>query len=131
MTNNGTSNYLVQDELIPATNSVDNSTDVITLTHRMGSNLTTGTKLTYNGQGTNAVGSKVTGLVANTVYYMRRIGPNKITLHTSQAGANDNNNRVDVTSTSLTDAKRLRTDAAVNPTITVREVRDYIGILKQ
>ena len=118
VTNNGTTSYLVQDELIPASNGVDNSTDVITLTHSMGSNLTTGTKLTYNGQGTNT--AVITGLTVNTVYYMRRIGPNKITLHTSQAGANDNNNRVDVTSTSLTDAKRLRTDTAVNPTITVK-----------
>ena len=118
VTNNGTSNYLVQDELIPATNSVDNSTDVITLTHRLGANLTTGTKVTYNGQGTNT--AVITGLTVNTVYYMRRIGPNKITLHTSQAGANDNNNRVDVTSTSLTDAKRLRTDAVDSPTITVK-----------
>ena len=118
VTNNGTSNYLVQDELIPASNGVDNSTDVITLTHRLGANLTTGTKVTYNGQGTNT--AVITGLTVNTVYYMRRIGPNKITLHISQAGANDNNNRVDVTSTSLTDAKRLRTDAVDSPTITVK-----------
>ena len=95
VTNNSDTSYLIQDELIPASNGVDNSTDVITLTHRMGSNLTTGTKVTYNGQGTNT--AVITGLTVNTVYYMRRIGPNKITLHTSQAGANDNNNRVDVT----------------------------------
>ena len=118
VTNNGTTSYLIQDELIPASNGVDNSTDVITLTHSMGSNLTTGTKVTYNGQGTNT--AVITGLAANNVYYMRRIGPNKITLHTSQAGANDNNSKVDVTSTSLTDPLRLRTDTAVNPTITVK-----------
>jgi len=116
VTNNGTTSYLVQDELIPATNGVDNSTDVITLTHSMGSNLTTETKLTYNGQGTNLI----TGLSSGQVVYMRRIGPNKISLHTSQAGARDNNSRVDLTSTSLSDAKRFRTDTAVNPTITVK-----------
>ena len=118
VTNNSDTSYLVQDELIPASNGVDNSTDVITLTHRMGSNLTTGTKVTYNGQGTNT--AVITGLTVNTVYYMRRIGPNKITLHTSQSDANGGTNEVNVTSTSLTDAKRLRTDAAVNPTITVK-----------
>ena len=116
VTNNSTTSYLVQDELIPASNGVDNSTDVITLTHRMGSNLTTETKLTYNGQGTNLI----TGLSSGQVVYMRRIGPNKITLHTSQAGARDNNSRVDLTSTSLSDAKRFRTDTAANPTITVK-----------
>ena len=99
VTNNGTTSYLVQDELIPESNGVDNSTDVITLTHRMGSNLTTGTKVTYNGQGTNT--AVITGLTVNTVYYMRRIGPNKITLHTSQSDANGGTNEVDVTSTSF------------------------------
>ncbi len=120
VTNNSTTSYLVQDELIPATNGVDNSTDVITLTHRMGSNLTTGTKVTYNGQGTDS--EKITGLTVNNVYYMRRIGPNKITLHTSQSDANGGTNEVNVTSTSFnqTNAKRLRTDTAVNPTITVK-----------
>ena len=116
VTNNSTTSYYVQDELIPATNGVDNSTDVITLTHSMGSNLTTETKLTYNGQGTNLI----TGLSSGQVVYMRRIGPNKISLHTSQNGARDNNSRVDLTSTSLSDAKRFRTDTAVNPTITVK-----------
>ena len=116
VTNNSTTSYLVQDELIPASNGVDNSTDVITLTHRMGSNLTTETKLTYNGQGTDLI----TGLTSGQVVYMRRIGPYKISLHTSQNGARDNNSRVNLTSTSLSDAKRFRTDTDPNPTITVK-----------
>ncbi len=118
VTNNGTTSYLVQDELIPATNGV--SSNVITLSHSLGSNLTTGTKVTYNGQGTNS--EKITGLTVNNVYYMRRVGPNKITLHNSSSDATNNQNIVSCTSTSFnqTNAKRFRTDTAVNPTITVK-----------
>ena len=118
VTNNGTTNYLIQDELIPASNGV--SSNVITLSHSLGSNLTTGTKVTYNGQGTNS--EKITGLTVNNVYYMRRVGPNKITLHNSSSDATNNQNIVSCTSTSFnqTNAKRFRTDTAVNPTITVK-----------
>ncbi len=76
------------------------------------------TKVTYNGQGTNS--AAISGLTVNNVYYMRRVGPNKITLHNSSSDATNNQNIVTCSSTSLTDAKRFRTDAAVNPTITVK-----------
>ena len=123
VTNNGTTNYLIQDELIPnSSNQV--SSNVITLSHRMGSNLTTGTKITYNGQGTNT--AILGNLSAGTVYYMRRIGPNKITLHESKTGAEGNSAIVTCSSASLTDALRFRTDpietggSTANPTITVK-----------
>ncbi len=117
VTNNGTTSYLVQDELKPDSNN-QVSSNVITLSHRMGSNLTTGTKITYNGQGTNT--AILGGLTVNNVYYMRRVGPRKITLHNSQSDATNNQNIVTCSSASLTDAKRFRTDTAVNPTITVK-----------
>jgi len=125
VTNNGTTNYLIQDELIPASSN-QVSSNVITLSHSMGSNLTSGTKVTYNGQGTNATGSKITGLVAGTAYYMRRIGPNKITLHETKVGAEGNSALVTCSSNNLTDALRFRTDpieqssSTANPTITVK-----------
>ena len=62
----------------------------------MGENFTTGTKLTYNGQGTNVID----GLSSGNVYYMRRIAYNQITLHNSAADAQSNSNPVTVTSTS-------------------------------
>jgi len=119
VTNNGTTSYLMQDELIPATNGV--SSNVITLSHSMGSNLTTETKITYNGQGTDS--EKINGLNINQVYYMRRVGPNKITLHPSILDARNNTNIHTCTSTSFnqTNAKRFRTDTgSANPTVTVK-----------
>ena len=123
VTNNSDTSYLVQDELIPNSSS-QVSSNVITLSHRMGSNLTTGTKITYNGQGTNT--AILGNLSAGTVYYMRRIGPRKITLHESKTGAEGNSALVTCSSASLTDALRFRTDpietggSTANPTITVK-----------
>ena len=115
VTNNSTSNYIVQDELIPQTNGV--SGNIITLTHRMGANLTTTTKLTYNGQGT----SLLSGINAGQVVYMRRVSNRTISLHNSINGATNNNDFFSgITSTALTDAKRFRTDGASNPTITAK-----------
>ena len=114
VTNNSTSNYIVQDELIPATNGV--SGNIITLTHRMGANLTTTTKLTYNGQGTG----QITGLNPGQVVYMRRVSNQTISLHNSVNGATNNNDFATYSSTSLTDAKRFRTDGSSNPTITAK-----------
>ena len=115
VTNNSTSNYIVQDELIPQTNGV--SGNIITLTHRMASNLTTTTKLTYNGQGTGLLN----GINAGQVVYMRRVSNRTISLHNSINGATNNNDFFSgITSTALTDAKRFRTDGASNPTITAK-----------
>ena len=115
VTNNSTNNYIVQDELIPASNGV--SGNIITLTHRMGANLTTETKLTYNGQGTG----QLSGINPGQVVYMRRVSNQTISLHNSQAGASSNNDFfTGITSTALTDAKRFRTDGSSNPTITAK-----------
>ena len=81
----------------------------------MGDNFTTGTKLTYNGQGTDILN----GLSAGNVYYMRRVDDNDITLHNSASDAINNTGIITVSYTSMSDPKSFRTDAQTNPTITL------------
>ena len=54
VTNSGTQSYQIAEELIPSTyqSGYDN---VISLTHYMGNDFQNGTKLTYNGQGTDVI----------------------------------------------------------------------------
>ena len=80
----------------------------------MGDNFTTGTKLTYNGQGTDVID----GLSSGNVYYMRRVSDNTITLHGSVGDAQSNSGIQTCSSTQLSDALRFRTDAQTNPAIT-------------
>ena len=111
VTNSGTVSYQIAEELVPSSWSVSNN--VITVNY-MGDNFTTGTKLTYNGQGTDVI----TGLSSGNVYYMRRVSDNEITLHPDAGAANSNTSIQTCSSTSLSDALRFRTDAQTNPTIT-------------
>ncbi len=112
VTNTGTTSYNIAEEVRPT--SVNSTTNVIT-TMYMGVNLTTGTKITYNGQGTDVI----TGLSTGNVYYMRRVSDNEITLHNSANDANNNSGTVGVTyPSSFSDPKRFRTDAVANGSIT-------------
>ena len=112
VTNSGTVSYQIAEELKP--NSYGVSNNVISVSGYMGDNFTTGTKLTYNGQGTDVI----QGLSSGTVYYMRRVTDNTITLHNSASNANSNSGIISCTQTSLPDPLRFRTDAQTNPTIT-------------
>ena len=112
VTNSGTQSYQIAEELKPSSWSVTNN--VITVSGYMGDNFTTGTKLTYNGQGTDVI----TGLSSGNVYYMRRVSDNEITLHPDAGAANSNTSIQTCSSTSLSDALRFRTDAQTNPAIT-------------
>ncbi len=112
VTNSGTVSYQIAEELKP--NSWGVSNNVITVSGNMGDNFTTGTKLTYNGQGTDVI----QGLSSGNVYYMRRVSDNTITLHSSSSDANNNSGIQTCTATSLSDALRFRTDAQTNPAIT-------------
>ncbi len=112
VTNSGTQSYQIAEELKPSSWGVTNN--VITISGYMGDNLTTGTKLTYNGQGTDVI----TGLSSGNVYYMRRVSDNEITLHGSVGDAQSNSGIQTCSSTSMSDAKRFRTDAQTNPAIT-------------
>ena len=112
VTNSGTVSYQIAEELKPSSWSVTNN--VITISGYMGDNFTTGTKLTYNGQGTDVID----GLSSGNVYYMRRISDNEITLHGSPSDASSNTGIQTCSSTSLSDALRFRTDAQTNPAIT-------------
>ena len=112
VTNSGTQSYQIAEELKPSSWGVSNN--VISVSGYMGDNFTTGTKLTYNGQGTDVI----QGLSSGTVYYMRRVTDNTITLHNSASNANSNSGIISCTQTSLPDPLRFRTDAQTNPTIT-------------
>ena len=110
VTNSGTVSYQIAEELVPT--SYGQSSNIITV-NTMGDNFTTGTKLTYNGQGTDVIG----GLSSGNVYYMRRVSDNQITLHNSASNANSNSGILTANQTSLSDPLRFKTDAQTNPTI--------------
>ena len=110
VTNTGTTSYNIAEEIRPY--SVDSNTDVISV-NTMGENFTTGTKLTYNGQGNDVIQD----LSSGNVYYMRRVSHNTITLHGSASDANSNQNIIGCTYTSMSDPKRFRTDAVANGSI--------------
>ena len=111
VTNTGTTSYEIAEEIKPTSSGSNNE---INMSGNMGDGFTTGTKLTYNGQGTDVI----TGLSSGNVYYMRRVDDNTITLHGSASDANNNTGVVTTSYTSLSDAKRFRTDAQTNPAIT-------------
>ncbi len=111
VTNTGTTSYNIAEEIRPY--SADSTTDVISVNY-MGTNLTTGTKVTYNGQGADVI----TGLSSGNVYYMRRVSDNTITLHGSANDATNNSGIINVQWTSLSDPKRFRTDAVANASLT-------------
>ena len=111
VTNSGTISYQIAEELKPTSSGSNNE---INISGYMGDGFTTGTKLTYNGQGTDVI----SGLSSGNVYYMRRIDDNTITLHGSASDANNNTGVVTTSYTSLSDALRFRTDAQTNPAIT-------------
>ena len=120
VTNNGTVSYEFAEELKPQSSGSSNQ---ISISGAMGANFTTGTKLTYNGQGT----ALMQGLSSGNVYYMRRINDYTITLHTSANGANNNTGVVTTTYTSFSglDPKHFRTDSlGSNPTITINRNDD-------
>ena len=54
VTNSGTQSYQIAEELIPSTYQGGGS-NLISLTHYMGNDFQNGTKLTYNGQGTDVI----------------------------------------------------------------------------
>ena len=112
VTNSGTSSWQISEELKPTSTG---SSNTITINGAMGDNFTTGTKLTYNGQGSDVIN----GLSSGNVYYMRRIDNNTITLHNSASDANNNAAVVTTSYTSMSDPKSFRTDAQTNPTITL------------
>ncbi len=112
VTNSGTSSWQISEELKPTSTG---SSSVIDINGAMGQDFTTGTKLTYNGTGTDVIN----GLSAGNVYYMRRVDDNNITLHNSVSDAQNNVGIVTTTYTSMSDPKSFRTDAQTNPTITI------------
>ena len=111
VTNSGTSSWQISEELKPTSTGSSNQIDI---NGSMGQDFTTGTKLTYNGTGTDVIN----GLSSGNVYYMRRVDDNTITLHNSASDANNNAAVVTTTYTSMSDPKSFRTDAQTNPTIT-------------
>ena len=119
VTNTGTTSYNIAEEIRPY--SVDTGTDVISVNY-MGANLTTGTKVTYNGQGADVI----TGLSSGNVYYMRRVSDNTITLHGSANDANNNSGIINVDWTSLSDPKRFRTDAVANASLTASRGDEFL-----
>ena len=112
VTNSGTSSWQISEELKPTSTGSNNEIDI---NGSMGQNFTTGTKLTYNGTGTQVIN----GLSSGNVYYMRRVDNNTITLHNSASDANNNAAVVTTSYTSMSDPKSFRTDAQTNPTITI------------
>ena len=119
VTNTGTTSYQVAEWIEPSNFGVN--TNVITSSHRIGENLGTGTKLTYNGGlgGNGGASAIISGLSGNSVYYMRRITDQTFSLHPTANDAQNNTNIVTCTSTSLTNPVRFQTDAQTNPNITV------------
>ena len=119
VTNTGTTSYQVAEWIEPSNFGVNNN--VITSSHRIGENLGTGTKLTYNGGlgGNGGATQVISGLTANNVYYMRRITDNTFSLHPTANDATNNTNIVTCSSSSLTNPVRFQTDAQTNPNITV------------
>ena len=113
VTNSGTSSWQISEELLPTTSTGSNNE--IDINGSMGQDFTTGTKLTYNGTGTDVIN----GLSSGNVYYMRRVDDNTITLHNSASDANNNAAVVTTSYTSMSDPKSFRTDAQTNPTITL------------
>ena len=119
VTNTGTSSYQVAEWIEPS-GTVSNN--VLTADHYMGDNLDTGTKLTYNGGfgGNGGATSIISGLSANSVYYMRRITDQTFSLHPTANDAQNNTNIVPCSSSNVsTNPVRFQTDAQTNPTITV------------
>ena len=112
VTNSGTSSWQIAEELLPQSSGSSNE---ITINGSMGQDFTTGTKLTYNGTGTDVIN----GLSSGNVYYMRRVDDNTITLHNSVSDANNNAAAITTSYTSMSDPKSFRTDAQTNPTITI------------
>ena len=119
ITNAGTQSYEIAEEIEPINNQTVNN-NVITVNY-MGDNLTTGTKLTYNGQGTAVLPQ----LSSGNVYYMRRVSDNQISLHDTASNAQDPSGTAGIQSVTAlynTDPLRFRTDAQTNPAITM-----YVG----
>ena len=118
VTNSGTQSYQMAEELIP-NDYQSGSSNLVTLTHYMGNDFQSGTKLTYNGQGTDVIPG---GLSSGQVYYMRRVSDNAISLHNSASNAQDPSGTagiVTINSISMSDPLRFRTDAiGPNPSIT-------------
>ena len=112
VTNSGTSSWQISEELKPTNTGSNNQIDI---NGSMGQDFTTGTKLTYNGTGTDVIN----GLSSGNVYYMRRVDDNTITLHNSVSDANNNAAAITTSYTSMSDPKSFRTDAQTNPTITL------------
>ncbi len=112
VTNSGTSSWQISEELKPTSTGSSNQIDI---NGSMGQDFTTGTKLTYNGTGTDVIN----GLSSGNVYYMRRVDDNTITLHNSVSDANNNAAAITTSYTSMSDPKSFRTDAQTNPTITI------------
>ena len=112
VTNSGTSSWQISEELKPTNTGSNNEIDI---NGSMGQDFTTGTKLTYNGTGSDVIN----GLSSGNVYYMRRVDDNTITLHNSASDANNNVAAVTTSYTSMSDPKSFRTDAQTNPTITI------------
>ena len=115
VTNNGTSTYEIAEELVPVSWNLNNNQ--ITVNSYDPTQLPNGTKLTYNGQGTDVI----TGLSSGQVYYMRSVSSNQITLHDTASNAQDPSGTAGIqscTAGSLPDPLRFRTDASSNVTIT-------------
>ena len=94
VTNSGTSSWQIAEELKPTSSG---SSNTISINGSMGQDFTTGTKLTYNGEGTDVF----SGLSAGNVYYMRRVSNNEITLHNSASDANNNAGIIPISYTSM------------------------------
>ena len=70
VTNNGTTDYQIAEELIPENFGVDTTNDYITVGNNR---LPTATKLTYAPTGGPGTDAALTGLSLNTVYYLSLI----------------------------------------------------------
>ena len=118
VTNNGTTDYQISEELIPTNFGVDTTNDYITVGYNR---LPTGTKLTYGPTGGPGTDAALTGLSLNTVYYMRKVSDNQISLHPNASDATNNLNKVDLTNNPSTSNPRIfRTDANPNPTFNIK-----------
>ncbi len=118
VTNNGTTDYQIAQELIPQQSGVDVNNNTITVTRFK---MTDGTKVTYaptGGPGTDAV---LTGLTQNTVYYIKQVDYDKISLHPTPSDAINNTNIVNLTNNpTINDPLIFRTDAQANPTFNIK-----------
>ena len=118
VTNNGTTDYQIAEELIPENFGVDTTNDYITVGYNR---LPTATKLTYAPTGGPGTDAALTGLSLNTVYYMRKISDNQISLHPTGSDATNNLNKVDLTNNpSISNPRIFRTDASANPTLNIK-----------